>query len=753
MGKPLPKSEMKGKAPTSKIANEVWQRAMDRFDAVAVPQIELRAQSLASRRFVTVPGAMWEGIWGEQYENAPRPEVDKITKQLEKIQTDYRQNRVMPDYVPSDDAADPDTADTLDGMYRADAAHYKAMQAYDNAFQEGSSGGFGAWRVTTEYSDPYDPEDDSQRINPGVAIVDADQSVYFFGGILYDKSDADACFVLTRELRAIACDKWGEENMTPWDANQWRWQWDWYTPYVICIAEYYEYEETTDKLLIFTQTLTGEEERHFEQDMPDEAIGELVGKGWVKRSREIKRKRCHKYIMNGSGILKDCGYIAGDLIPIVPFYGRRDFVDNMERWRGHVLKKMDRQRIYNASVSKVVETQALAPYEVPIVDPEQVSGYVDGSTTILEHWARGNIDRHPVRIMHALRNPDGSIAATGPIGKIEPPQVQPATAALLQISSGDLTDDDQNVEEVKANTSAEAMDLAASRVDAKSAIYLDNFAQSMQRCAEIYLAMAREVYYEEGRRVETLTVDGQDGMATLKEPRIHPDTGVFYVRNDLSRGKYKVLAEVQEATATKRQKAVRQSLELVGVAGQLAPEVARVELLTAMMNMDGEGRQANKDWARQQLIAMGVVKPTPEEAQQLAAQAEEQKQPDPAQITLMAQAQELASKAKLNEASAGEKEANSILKLAQASAVGGPVSAPETPSGLHDVEVREKDAKATLDEARAAEIRHNIGEKRVRLGHEVEMDRRAADLAERPVEGSAWRQRCTKSSHLNTAMS
>jgi hypothetical protein len=48
----------------------------------------------------------------------------------------------------------------------------------------------------------------------------------------------------------------------------------------------------------------------------------------------------------------------------------------------------------------------------------------------------------------------------GPIGKIEPPQLQPVTAALLQIAAGDLSaETDDGSDEVKANTSAEAMDI------------------------------------------------------------------------------------------------------------------------------------------------------------------------------------------------------------------------------------------------------------------------------------------------------
>lgn len=719
-------------AGDSKRLQEVWERAMERFDAVAVPQQELRAQSLEARRFVTIPGAQWEGAWGEQFENSPRPEVDKITKSLEKIETDYRENRLTVDFIPAGSAADEDTADTLDGMHRADSYHFKAQQARDNAFQEAIRGGFGAYRLTTDYADPYDRDNDSQRINPGMAIVDADQSVYFYGGVLYDKSDAEAAFILTRDLRGIAEKQWGADNLVPWPNENWKWVWDWYTPDVVCKAEYFEVEEATDKLLIFELELTGEEQRFFESEIQSEAIRELTGKGWMRRSRSIKRRRIHKYILNGTKVLKDCGYVAGDNIPIVPVYGRRDWVDNMERWRGHVTKKMDRQRIYNTRVAKLVEQDSLAPRELPIFDPEQID------PAMADEWARANIDRLPFLRAHALRDSNGDIKHIGPIGKVEPPQVQQATASLLQIAATDLTDEDDNADEVKANVSADAMDIAASRVDAKSAIYLDNMRQSIQREAEIYLGMAREVYYEPGREVETLSIDGKNGLATLGENFIDQNK-VYRVRNDLARGTYKVVADVQESTVTKRQKTVKQNMEIAQIASglQSTQDLAAAALLNAVMNQDGEGMQDMQAFARRKLIALGVVEPTPEEQAQIQA-AQEGQQPSAADQALQAQAAELASKVQVNEAKAVQTLADAELKQAQAQAVGGPASAPDTPSGLHPVEVEERQASAELKRAQAEEIRRGGGEKQIRMGHELEMGRRQQELAERePKEKAA----------------
>jgi len=726
----------------------VWERAIRRHESVALPQLEMRAQALEARRFVTIAGAQWEGPFGVQWENAPRPEIDKITKSLEKIETDYRENRLTANFVPSDDNSDNETADTLDGMFRADSQHFKAVQAYDNAFQEAIRGGFGAWRITTEYADPDDPDAEDQRINPGMIIVDADQSVFFDpGSKLYDKSDAQWCFVICAYPRADAEEKWGAEACIPWPVSQWKLAWDWYTPDIVKIAEYWEVERVPDRRITLTNALTGETQRYYQSEIEPQEIRDLIAQGWKRTTRKVQRKRIHKYILNGTRVLKDCGLIVGPNIPIVPVYGRRDWVDNMERFRGHVHKKMDRQRIYNSMVAKLVETSATAPRELPIVYPEQLVGSVGGKS-IPDIWARANIDRLPFLVLQPVYNEEGQILQGGPVAKIEPPQVQPADAALLQIASSDLTDDDENADEVKANVSAEAMDMAATRVDLKSAIYLDNMRQSHQRGAEIYRDMSPEIYWRPGRRVDTLSMDGKDGSATLAEPYLDANN-VFRIRNDLTQGRYKVVADVQESTATKQQKTVRQSLELASAFTQAqSMEDALAALYTASMNMDGEGIRDLQEFYRKRAIGVGAVKPTEEEAAQLAAIQQGSQQPDPAQIALMSQAQELASQAKLNEAKAVQTLADAHLKTAQAEAVGGPVQQPDTPSGLSaandEAQARERFASADLKQAQAEHLRHDMSIQRIRTGaditqaeHDREMARRQQDLAERqPKEGA-----------------
>lgn len=638
--------------------SKVHREAMRRFDAAWEVQRDIRAHALECRRFIAVPGAMWEGPWGEMFADSIRVEIDFVTKGVRKIIGDYRANRIVPDFRPAGNKGDQETADTLDGLHRADSYHFKAQQARDNAFEEALAGGMGAYRLTNELSDPLDKDDDTQRINPGLLIADADQRVFFDpSSKLYDKSDAKWCIVLTGETREAFEDAYPGKAVS-WPENTTRYTYDWFAPDMVIKAEYYVVEERREKLLIMTFPLTQEERRVWNSDIDAESLQGERDKGWTVREVMRDRRRVVKYVMSGAEVLKDHGPIAGSLIPVVPVYGERFYVDGVERFRGYVSKRMDSNRIYNAKVSKLSETDALAPREKPIFDPEQLP------PELRTLWANQEKDRHPYALANALRNPDGSIASLGPIGMITPPQVSPVTALLLQAARQDLTDETADgADQVVANTSAEAMDIAATRIDARSELYLDNMRQSVQREGEVYLSMAAEVYHEEGREAETMTEDGDDGIAVLKEPYTDK-SGAFGHRNDFGGGRYKCIADVTEATATRRDKTVKSALATASIAMEAGDqELAQAAILTAIQNQDGEGMDSLKSFARKKAVSMGLEKPNEEEQ---AAMEEQAQAPDPNAALAEAQGQALLAQAAKDAAQAEESESKIALNEARA---------------------------------------------------------------------------------------
>ncbi len=640
---------------------ELLDRALRQFNEISTAPRDERMLSLEDRRFVFIQGAQWEGDWGQQFENCLRVQINKTQRGHDKIINDYRANRFTVNFRPVAGQSNDGTSELLNGLLYADMYRSAGQEALDNAFGDGAAGGMGAWRLRNEYEDDSDPDNDHQRIaiEP---VFDADQRVFFdLDAKRYDKSDARFAYLMNSMTVDAFRAEYGHDRTSSWPENRSQPNWfDWFRPNVVYVAEYYEVEEVKRELRIYSRDVTDEEYRHWAEEMSPEMADDYEKRGFEQKTRRIKRRRIHKWIMSGAEILEDCGYIAGEAIPIVPYYGKRVFIDNVERVKGHVRDAKDPARVYNAQISKLTEISSLSPRELPIVAPEQVEGLQD-------HWARQNIDRHAYALLNPLIDPQtGSIVQTGPTAYIKPPDVPPVQAALIQQLGGDIAEityGDDSSTEIKSNVSGEAMDIAASRVDAKSFIYMDNFKLSVQRFGEVYYSMAREVYVEEGREVETMDEDGQTSNATLHETYTNPQTQVTGKRHDLSYGKFNIIADVTEATVTRRDKTVRTMMTLAQAAVSVqAVEMGQAAILTAIKNMDGEGIDDIKAFAHKLAINIGLDEMNEEEKKQ----AQASQQPDAQQEVLAAQAKALAAQADKFVADTEQSKAKTVLTLAQA---------------------------------------------------------------------------------------
>ena len=641
-----------------RLAN-LHDEALAQFDDVQSALRDERLQCLQDRRFYSLAGSQWEGPLWDQYENKPKFEVNKIMLAVIRVVNEYRNNRITVDFVSKDGAENDKLAEVCDGLYRADEQASVADEAYDNAFEEAVGGGIGAWRLRTVYENEEDPEDDRQRIRIE-PIFDADSSVFFdLGAKRQDKSDAKFCFVVTSMTRQAYKDTWGD------DPNDWpkiihQYEFDWCTPDVVYVAEYYKVEEKTETIRIF-QTITGEEERYTQADFAkDEMLEEtLAAIGTVEvRQRRIKTKRVHKYIMSGGKVLEDAGYIAGKCIPIVVVYGKRWFVDNVERCMGHVRLAKDAQRLKNMQLSKLGEISALSSVEKPILTPEQVAGHQ-------VMWAEDNLKDYPYLLINPITDQNGNQAVSGPVAYTRSAAIPPAMAALLQITETDMQDilgNPAGADKMVSNISGKAVEMIQARVDGQAFIYMSNFAKGMKRCGEIWLSMAKDIYIEDKRKMKTVAPTGEAGMVELMQPNIDQETGEVVMANDLSSATFDVVADVGPSSSTKRQATVRALTGMLQITQD--PETAQVITAMAMMNMEGEGISDANAYFRKKLLRMGVVKPTDMEAEELMAEMQGKPQ-DPNAMYLQAAAEEATAKAAKARADTVETVASAELKRAQ----------------------------------------------------------------------------------------
>jgi len=612
--------------------------ALAEFDNIQTALRDERLQCLQDRRFYSLAGSQWEGPLWDQYANKPKFEVNKVHLAVIRIINEYRNNRITVDFTSKDGEERDDLADTCDGLYRADEQDSVADEAYDNAFEEAVGGGFGAWRLRTVYEDEEDPDNDKQRIRIE-PIFDADSSVFFdLEAKRQDKADAKRCFVITAMTREAYKDTWGDDP-TSWPKIVHQYEFDWCTPDVVYVAEYYRVEEKAETVRIF-RTIAGEEERYtqadFDKDETLEETLEAVGTVEVRR-KKFKTRRVHKYIMSGGKILEDAGYIAGKCIPIVPVYGKRWFVDNIERCMGHVRLAKDAQRLKNMQLSKLGEISALSSVEKPILTPEQVAGHQ-------VMWAEDNLKDYPYLLINPITDQNGNQAVSGPVAYTRSPAIPPAMAALLQITEQDMQDilgNAQQADKMVSNISGKAVEMIQSRLDMQTFIYMSNFAKGMKRCGEIWLSMAREVYSEDGRKMKAITASGDVQAVELMKPMVDQETGEIILQNDLSSASFDVDVEVGPSSSSKRAATVRALTGMMAITSD--PETSQVLQAMAMMNMEGEGISDVRDFFRKKLVRMGVVEPTEAEAEELAAML--QGQQDPNAIFLQAAAEEAIAKA------------------------------------------------------------------------------------------------------------
>lgn len=688
---------------------DVHEEALREFCAIQLALREERMRCLEDRRFHAIAGSQWEGDLSLQFENKPKYEVNLVHKSVRRIFGEYRNNRIDAVFVSKDGSPAGDLPDVCAALYRSDEQDSTAEEAYDNAFDEAVGGGFGAWRLRAEYADANDEdgEDDADEARPQrikiEPIFDADSSVFFdLNAKRQDKSDARSCYVLT----AMTPDEFRrryDREPANWNKEIHKSEFDWYSPSVVFVAELYQVEDMGETSRIFK----GLDESEVEysdtalEDDPDLAH-ELEVTGFVEvGQRRPLRRQIHKYLMDGLGIIEDCGRVAGRQIPVVPVYGERCFVDNLERCMGQVRLAKDPQRVLNMLISKLAEMSAISSTEKPIFTPEQINKHK-------LMWSRENIENYPYMLVEAVMDASGNEALSGPVGFTKPATVPPTLAALLQIMTDALHEilgNPEQAEKMVSHVAGKTVELLQQRLDANSFLFISNFAKAIRRSAQIWLSMSRNVYADDGRKMKGVGKRGEITQIEMRKPSIDPKTKEETLANDLSRAALDVTVTIGPSSESARQSAFQKATGILPFVQD--PQIQAVLTHHALMNMDGEGVDDMREGSRRKLLRMGELKPTPEEAQQLAAEAQNA-QPTPQDQYLVAEAE----KAKVEAEKLRAEVANLRAELALTAARTDKTRADEIAT-LAEVDLSAKtaaiDTARSLQEMQAASLGQGLG--------------------------------------------
>lgn len=620
-----------------------WHKAAacDVGEAISVAQPE-RKKMLEVARFVRVPGAQWEGSTGAGYdlddgrfEKYPRYEVNKLGRENDRLITDYRLNRITVLFRPKDTIASEKMADKLNGKFRADFNESSGGEAIDNCYADGIDGGFGAFRMSADLEDENDPENDQKqvRFHP---IYDPVSSVFFDPDSKhYDRSDATWCAELFSMSRSKYEKKYPKQ-MAPSEIGQidTSRMFDWVTDDLVFLARYYEVKLESVKVTSYTNPLTQQQEV-YDEDEIEEVKDDLERDGFVAgKSRTIKRRKVYCGVMSGGEWLEDPVLIAGEWIPVIPFYCRRSFIDSKERVTGHAAQAMDVQRVENVLVSLLVDNAMQAGGDnIPIVDIEFLPG------PLRQAWEMRNKNRPAMLPMQSQRDAKGNIVAQAQVGGYTPSTPLSAGAAGLLDYTGTAMQQitgASNMESLPSNLATDTVEAIFARIDGTSALYMDNLRKSLRHAGRVWLAMARQCYGSE-TPMRIVDEQGNDSLVLMSAAITDEETGEIHGLNDISRGRYEVEADVGQSSQTRRQQLVRNLTALLATTDP-SSDTYQIILGLILDNTDGEGLDDVKEWNRNKLIAAGVVKPqTSTEEKALIASQEEAANAPPAPDMVAAQ--------------------------------------------------------------------------------------------------------------------
>lgn len=580
----------------------------------------------------------WDDTYLSESDLGYRGEFNILRKAMRQILTDLISNPVQVDFEPVDET-DEGMSEILDGMYRADMRHNSSLEAKKNCNQETVVCGFGAWKLVNEYK--TSKMGDERQIVRRYPIYEANNNVFWDPNAKsIDKSDADYVSVLIAYsedgYQQLKYELTGDDSEydSSFSAPEISYVFPWISEdrKVHVVEFYHRYKK---KVTYYTyEDQFGVEDIFPSDELSDREEDLALRNAEFVSEKEIERWEVKRYIASGEEIL-DVQVVPGEHIPIIPQYGERQFVEGEECYEGIVRLAKDPQRLRNFQMSYLADIVSRSPREKPIFTAEQIQGFED------MYEESGADNNYPYLKMNAF-DANGNPLPDGPTGYIKAPEVPPALmasmvesrAAVDDVASAGLPADITDVD-----LSGKALNALNKRMDMQSYTYQDNHKFAMRRDGQVYASMMSDLKDVE-EDVTLVKYDGTSTSNTINKTDFEmTDMGVTQVtRNEMYGAEFEVYAEIGPAFESVKAQNKEELKELIN---GMTPETPTYKMLLNkyLMMIDGQNFDDVRDYARKELIMMGVQKPETEEEIQMVQQAQQNQGPS-AQEQAMLQAAE-----------------------------------------------------------------------------------------------------------------
>lgn len=553
---------------SAKDADALLTRARKRFELAQGAEAENRVEGLKDLKFKA--GEQWPSdiVASRQFDGRPTLTINKIPTFVHQITNEQRENRPAINVNAVGERSDVQAAQIFRGLIRSIERRSFADVAYDTAFDNAVSNGWGYWRILTEFDRPdsFDQDIVIRRIrNPF--------SVYMDPAVQEpDASDARFCFVSEMMPRDEFKEKYPDAQQTAWnDSGAGDKPAAWATKDTVRIAEYFEVVHTDRDLVALANGHIG-----WEDELADEVLDQIAADpDFVVRRRTSRVPKVKWHKITALEVLESQSW-PGIWIPVVRVIGSEIDIEGKVRLSGVVRDARDAQRMYNYAATAEIEATALAPKAPYVMAEGQAEGYE-------EMWKQANSKNFAVLFYKPTTLPNGQLAP--------PPQRQPPVppqSAWLQVKMGAAQDMmattgirfDSTPRERMTDESGIAVKELRRNTDIGNFHFIDNFGRALRHTGNILIDLIPKVY--DTRRVLTILREDDKEEQIVLDPaqrkavteQIDQSAGKARRAFNPSVGEYGVTVTIGPSYATKRIEAAEQMMAFARAMPQIAASVA-----------------------------------------------------------------------------------------------------------------------------------------------------------------------------------
>ena len=592
---------------------------MQEADAASSKEREYMSDDL---KFVYDEEGQWDRKTLQNREGRPSYTYNRCIGSVNQVIGEQRMFRPQIKLRGVDDNTDQELAEIMGGLVRNIEAISDAESTYDMAFKFAVAGGFGAWRVVTDYQNDHSFEQEVfiRPIHNPFTV--------FFDPLALDpcKRDQTSCVIAERVSKEFYIAKYGKEGV---DIMSNRDSQGWLDEKGVRIAEFFKKVPVEKEIALMSDGRTVPYDDNLKSIEEDLTAAEDAAH--VVKTRKVSTFQVKWWKVDGLKVLEGPITYDWQFIPVVKMPGRYINIEGEQKTQSLIRHAKDAQKTYNYNRTTMAETVANAPRQPYMTTPAMIKGY-EGM------WAKAGADNRP----YLLYNPDPKAPTLGP-QRVTAAEVPNALVALAAQDADDIKQAtgffDASLGKQGNEVSGQAIKARSRQADVGSYEFYDNFKKAMKLTGDILLDIIPTVYDTE----RTVRILGLDGTEEFKKINAYDEA--TDKTHDLSQGQYDVTVDIGPTFSTRREESFQTLLE----SADAMPIVAEIAPDLIMKNLDVPGGDELVTRLRKKLIAQGIVEPNEDEAEDM-----QPAQPDPVQSALV---EGEMAKAELNKAKTAKTEA------------------------------------------------------------------------------------------------